>query len=106
MPNTSTYTDPTDPVLLLKGKLIQKEISCEILLKAYSRQQAFSDTFQAIVISLKKALWKPTWLNHITQGNTCIPILISNTKPGKKKSLLLTYCGGNYVVASLKIDLR
>ena len=56
MPNTNTYKGPTDPVLLLKGKLIKKEISCEILLKACSRQQAFSDMFQSILITLKKAL--------------------------------------------------
>lgn len=72
MPNTNTYKGPTDPVLLFKGKLIQKEIICEILLKAYYRKQAFSDMFQAILISLKEALQKPAWLNHITQGNKCL----------------------------------
>lgn len=41
MLNTNPYKGPTDPVLLLKGKLTQKQISCEIFLKVYSRQQAF-----------------------------------------------------------------
>lgn len=56
MPSANMYKGPTDPVLLLKGKLIHKEISCEILVKAYSRQQVFSDMFEAILISLKKVL--------------------------------------------------
>lgn len=38
MHHTNTYKGPTDPVLLLKGKLIREEISCEISLKACSRQ--------------------------------------------------------------------
>lgn len=88
----NTYTGPTDPVLLLKGKLIHKAISCEILLKAYSRQQASSDTFQAILTSLKKGLIKNSLIkpHHPREHVSVFVFLLPTQNQGKNHYCLFT----------------